>query len=261
MEILLKPNERIDDLQRNGLRIIQNPNAFRFGMDAVLLADFTRLKPRERVADMGTGTGILPLLLSQKEPSCCFDAFEIQDDMADMAARSVKLNGLEERIRVHAADMRTAYQIVGREKMHAVICNPPYGKRGGTLTSETEGVSVARHEGDCTIEDVASSCAAVLRNMGRLSIVFPAQRMLELLDALRKSRLEPKRIRMVCAHADKPPYLVMVEAMKNAKPQLLWMPPLIVYHADGSETDEIRRIYHHDDGSVCTATTESDLLK
>ena len=244
MDVLLKQDERIDDLQRNGLRIIQHPEAFRFGMDAVLLADFVRLKPRETVADMGTGTGILPLLLSQKQESCTFEAFEIQPEMAEMANRSVAMNKLQDRIRVHTCDMREAWKVVGREKMHAVVCNPPYGKRGGTLTNETEGVLVARHEKDCTIEDVTASCAAVLRNGGRVSIVFPAQRMLELCDALRKVRLEPKRIRMVCAHADKPPYLVMVEAMKNAKPQLLWMPPLIVYNADGSTTDEIKRIYH-----------------
>lgn len=244
MNPYLKEQERIDDLQRNGLRIIQHPDAFRFGMDAVLLADFARLRPRERVADMGTGTGILPLLLSQQEESCTFEAFEIQPEMADMASRSVKLNGLEKRIHVHAADMRSAYEILGRETMNAVVCNPPYGKRGGTLTNETDSLLLARHETDCTIEDVAASCAAVLKNHGRLSIVFPAQRMLELCDALRKSRLEPKRIRMVCAHVDKPPYLVMIEAMKNAKPHLLWMPPLVVYHADGSETEEIRRIYH-----------------
>jgi len=240
----LKENERIDDLQRNGLRIIQHPDTFRFGMDAVLLADFTRLRPRERVADMGTGTGILPLLLSQKEESCSFEAIELQPAMADMARRSVGLNRLEERIHIHCTDMRDAWQILGREQMHAVVCNPPYGKKGGVLTSETETVLLSRHETDCTIEDVAASCSAVLRNHGRLSIVFPAQRMLELCDALRAKRLEPKRIRMVCAHAHDAPYLVMVEAMKNAKPQLLWMPPLIVYHADGSETDEIRRIYH-----------------
>ena len=246
MSEYLKPNERIDDLQRNGLRIIQNPEAFRFGMDAVLLADFMRLRPREQVADMGTGTGILPLLLSQKELTCTFEAFEIQPDMAEMAERSVALNGLSDRIHIHAVDMRNAWKMIGREKMHAVVCNPPYGKRGGTLTSETESVSLARHEADCTIEAVCASCAAVLRNGGRLCIVFPAQRMLELCDALRKCRLEPKRIRMVCAHVDKAPYLVMVEAMKNAKPQLLWMPPLVVYHADGSETEEIKRIYHHD---------------
>lgn len=244
MDEILKSNERIDDLQYNGLKIIQHPDAFRFGMDAVLLADFVRLKPREQVADMGTGTGILPLLLSQKQVSCTFNAFEIQPEMADMASRSIKLNELENRIKVFHADMRDAWKHVGREKMHAVVCNPPYGKRGGTLTNDAEGVLLARHETDCTIEDVAASCSAVLRNSGRLSIVFPAQRMLELCDALRKARLEPKRIRMVCAHADKAPYLVMIEAMKNARPQLLWMPPLIVYHADGTPTDEIKRIYH-----------------
>ena len=240
----IKGNERVDDLQRNGLRILQRPDAFRFGMDAVLLADFARLRPRERVADMGTGTGILPLLLSQQEESCTFEAFEWQPEMADMASRSVRLNGLEDRIRIHAADMRKAYEIIGRQTMNAAVCNPPYGKRGGTLTNEAATVLLARHETDCTIEDVTASCAAVLKNHGRLSIVFPAQRMLELCDALRKSRLEPKRIRMVCAHVDKPPYLVMIEAMKNAKPQLLWMPPLVVYNADGSETEEIKRIYH-----------------
>ena len=244
MDEILKSNERIDDLQYNGLKIIQHPDAFRFGMDAVLLADFVRLKPREQVADMGTGTGILPLLLSQKQESCTFNAFEIQPEMADMASRSIKLNELENRIKVFHADMRDAWKHVGREKMHAVVCNPPYGKRGGTLTNDAEGVLLARHETDCTIEDVTVSCSAVLRNSGRLSIVFPAQRMLELCDALRKARLEPKRIRMVCAHADKAPYLVMIEAMKNARPQLLWMPPLIVYHADGTPTDEIKRIYH-----------------
>ena len=244
MSELLKENERIDDLQRNGLRIIQSPDAFRFGMDAVLLADFTRLRPRERVADMGTGTGILSLLLSQKEESCTFEAVELQPEMADMASRSVQMNHLEDRIHVHNMDMRNAWETLGREQLHAVVCNPPYGKRGSVLTSETQTVLLSRHETDCTIEDVAASCAAVLRNHGRLSIMFPAQRMLELCDALRQKRLEPKRIRMVCAHVDDPPYMVMVEAMKNAKPQLLWMPPLVVYHSDGTETDEIRRIYH-----------------
>ena len=242
--ILLKTQERVDDLQLNGLRIIQNTQAFRFGMDAVLLADFTRLRPRDRVADMGTGTAILPLLLSQKEKSCSFEAFEIQPDMADMAARSVGLNSLEGRIRVHAQDMRTAFETIGYQSMDAVVCNPPYGKSGATLESETPSVQIARHEQDCTIEDVAHSCAAVLKNHGRLNIVFPAQRMLELCDALRKYRLEPKRIRMVCAKVEKPPYLVLIEAMKNARPQLLWQPPLVVYHADGTETDEIKRIYH-----------------
>jgi len=214
------------------------------GTDGVLLGAWARVEHCRRILDMGTGTGILALLLSQKQSDCVIEAFEIQEQMAEMASRSVALNGLQERIIVHAADMRRAHEIIGREKLHAVVCNPPYGKKGGTLTSETEGISLARHEADCTIEDITAACAAVLKNHGRLSVVFPAQRLLELCDAMRKARLEPKRIRMVCAHADDPPYLVMVEAMKNAKPSLLWMPPLIVYHADGTETEEIAKIYH-----------------
>lgn len=244
METLIGPNERVDDLQRNGLQIIQNTNAFRFGMDAVLLADFARLRPRDKVADMGTGTGILPLLLSQKEPEAVFEAFEIQPEIADMADRSVRLNGLEQRIRVHVADMREAAEQIGRESMDTVVCNPPYGKRGGTLVSESESVLIARHETDCSIQGVACACAAVLRNHGRLSIVFPAQRMLELCDALREKRLEPKRARMVCAKADRAPYLLLLEAVKNARPSLLWLPPLVVYDSDGKETEEIARIYH-----------------
>ena len=243
-EPLVKPHERVDDLQRNGLRIIQNPSAFRFGMDAVLLADFTRLKPRDRVADMGTGTGILPLLLSQNEPTATFDAIELQPDMADMAMRSVRLNGLEGRILVWNADMRNAWTILGRASVHAVVCNPPYGKQGGAIGSENEGMRLSRHETDLTIREVASSCAAILRNHGRLSVAFPAARFLELCDALRESRLEPKRVRMVCGKAHKPPYLALVEAMKNARPGLLWLPPLVVYEADGRVTAETLRIYH-----------------
>lgn len=244
MEELVKPGERVDDLQRDGLRIIQNPDAFCFGMDAVLLADFSRLRPRDQVADMGTGTGILPLLMSHNQATATFHAIEIQHDMADMARRSVRMNGLDERIHVYNADLRDASELLGRESMDTVVCNPPYGKRGGTLACETSAHQIARHETECDIKDVVRACAAVLRNHGRFSMVFPAQRMLELCDVLRTKRLEPKRIRMVCAKADRAPYLVLVEAVKNARPALLWLPPLIVYHPDGRETEEIDRIYH-----------------
>lgn len=210
-ENLLKPGERLDDLQRNGLHIIQHPRAFRFGMDAVLLADFTRLRPRERVADMGTGHRHFAAAAQPETAGRPFEQFEIQPEMRDMARRSVALNGLEERIRVHAADMRAAYELIGRESMHAAVCNPPYGKRGGTLTNEAAPLLLARHETDCTIQDVTAACAAVLRTHGRLSMVFPAARLLELLDAMRQSRLEPKRIRMVCARVDRAPYLALVE--------------------------------------------------
>ena len=246
-EALVHPQERIDDLERNGLRMIQDPRAFRFGMDAVLLADFTAVKPRETVVDLGTGTGILPVLLSQKQETACFHAFEIQADMADMAARTMRLNGLEERIFVHAADMREAPALMGNGKADAVVCNPPYGKQGNTLLNAELPYALARHEASITIREMAGVAAALLRNRGRLSTVFPAPRMLELCDALRGVRLEPKRIRMICAKADRAPYLCLVEAMKNVKPALHWLPPLVVYYADGVESEEIRRIYHRSD--------------
>lgn len=241
---LVKPGERVDDLQLDGLRIIQNPQAFRFGMDAVLLSSFARLRKHDRVADLGTGTGILPLLLSHAEPTATFEAVEIQPDMADMAVRSVRLNGLESRIHVHALDMRDAWQTLGRASMGTVVCNPPYGKLHSTLLSENEAQLISRHETDCSIADVALAASMLLRDKGRLAIVFPAQRLLELCDALRAQELEPKRVRMVCAKADKPPYLVLLEAVKKARPALLWHAPLVVYHADGSLTDELRAIYH-----------------
>lgn len=246
MNELVKDHERVDDLQRNGLLIIQNPAAFRFGMDAVLLADFASIRPGDQVADMGTGTGILPVLLSQKDASARFHAFEIQEDMAEMAGRTMRLNGLEQRITVYAMDMRKAAEAIGVESMDAVVCNPPYGKEGSALPSETRALHLARHESGISLGEIVEACARVLRNHGRLSMVFPAARMLELCDALRSKRLEPKRIRMVCAKADRAPYLVLVEAMKNARPALAWLAPLVVYHPDGSETQELKRIYHKD---------------
>lgn len=243
---VLKPGERVDDLQRNGLTIIQNPSAFRFGMDAVLLADFSRPRKRDRIADLGTGTGILPLLMSQNEPTACFEAIELQAYMADMAARSVLMNGLNERIRVHCADLRCAHETLGRGQMDGVVCNPPYGKMNGTLKSETEARLLSCHETDCGIADIAHAASTLLRDKGRLWLVFPAPRLLELCDVLRAEELEPKRLRMVCAKADRAPYLALVEAVKKARPALLWLPPLIVYNSDGSPTDELRRIYHEE---------------
>ena len=240
---LLREDERLDDLQNNGLRILQKPRGFRFGMDAVLLSHFTRLRPRDRVADMGTGTGVLPLLMSQAEPTAQFFAFEWQPDMADMARRSVTINHLDDRIAVYAEDFRGAANTLGAESMDAVVCNPPYGKRGSAIVSQTGERLLACHETECELCDILKACAAVLKNHGRLWICFPAARALELTDGLRAYRLEPKQIRMVCAKAGKPPYLLLVEAVKNARPALHWLPPLIVYHEDGTETDELRAIY------------------
>ncbi len=243
-EVFARDGEQWDDLQNNGLKILQKKAGFRFGMDSVLLADFTRVKPGENIADFGTGSGILPLLLSQKEKSAIFHAFEWQTEIADMASRSVRFNGLDNRIFLYDEDIRSAERILGKASVQAIVCNPPYGKKDTIIPSQTENKRLSKHETDCEIGQWLASAAAILKNQGRITLVFPAPRMLELLDSMRQYRLEPKRLRMVCGKADKAPYLLLVEGMKNARPMLHWLAPLIVHHADGSETEEIRKIYN-----------------
>lgn len=235
--------ERLDDLQRGGLRILQKTGGFRFGTDAVLLADFAGVRGRDRVVDLGTGTGILPLLLAARAPSASFAAIEIQPEMADMAARSVALNGLAGRIDVLEADLREAPALLGYGRADLVVCNPPYGRQGATLTNPDPSRAVARHEIGCTLADVMESAARLLRNGGRLAMVFPAPRLLELLDAQRGARIEPKRVRLVHQSVNDPPKLALVEGVKQARPALHWLPPLILCDRQGEYTAEARRIY------------------
>ena len=243
MEQWLRDDERIDDLQRDGLRIIQRMDGFRFGTDAVLLADFACVKKGEHVADMGTGTGVLPLLLSARAKDATFDAFEIQTDVADMAARSVRLNALEARIRVHHADCRDAAGIIGHERCHLVVSNPPYTKGGAGLVSPEQTRALSRSDSDCPIEEWIAACGRLLKNGGRLCCVFPAPRFLELCDAMRAARIEPKRVRFVVARENAAPKLVLVEGLKGGRPALHVQPMLITHDAHGNFTPEMRRIY------------------
>ena len=247
MEEGLRAGEHIDDLQRNGLRIIQRTDGFRFGTDAVLLADFAGVKKGEHVADMGTGTGVLPLLLSARAQDTTFDAFEIQQDVADMASRSVRLNGLETRIRIHHADCREAAGIIGHERCHLVVSNPPYTKGGAGLVSPEQTRALSRSDSDCTIEEWIAACGRLLKNGGRLCCVFPAPRFLELCDAMRCARIEPKRVRFVVARENAAPKLVLVEGLKGGRPALHVQPMLITHDAQGNFTQEMRRIYGETD--------------
>lgn len=239
----LKENERIDDLQRGGLRVIQRLDGFRFGTDAVLLSAFASARRRDRVCDLGTGTGVIPLLIYGREPTVTADAVELQPDMAEMAARSMALNGLEKVIRVHRGDLREIRNLLPHDAYDLVTCNPPYGKAGGTLLNPDESKRLARHEETCGVADMARAAAWLLRSGGRLCCVFPAARLLELADALRACRLEPKRLRLVHSRADKQAHLCLMEAMLDAHPALRVEPPLIIWQADGRYTEEMDRIY------------------
>lgn len=242
-EELIREGERLDDLQRGGLRILQRPEGFRFGTDAVLLADFAGVKKDERVADMGTGTGVLPLLLSARAEGTTFDAFEIQADVADMAARSVLINGLEQRIHIHHADCREAAKVIGHERCQLVVSNPPYTRGGAGLVSPEATRAISRSDSDCSLEEWIAACGRVLKNGGRLCCVFPAPRFLELCDAMRAARIEPKRVRFVVARESAAPKLVLTEGLKGGRPGLHVQPMLITHDDQGNFTQEMCRIY------------------
>ena len=247
MSVELRPGERLDDLQTGGLRLIQKPGTFCFGTDSVLLADFAAPRRGERAADLGCGNGAVALLMAGHRPDVTVEAVELQPEMADMAWRSVRLNGLEDRVRVHCVDMRQAWREIGRERCSLAVCNPPYGERGGTLTSAAEAERIARHEGDLSPEGVAASAAAILKYGGRFCAVYPARRAFELMSAMQGKNLTPKRIRSVHATARRAPKLVLLEGVKGGGSGLMWLAPLILYNEDGSPSAEWRRIYQKEE--------------
>lgn len=243
MEVSLKENERIDDLQRDGYRIIQNPAKFCFGMDAVLLSGFARVKEGEHVLDLGTGTGIIPLLLSAKTKALHLTGLEIQEESADMAARSVRLNGLEEKIDIVQGDIKEAGAIFGAASFDVVTCNPPYmiGQHG--LQNPDAPKAIARHEVLCTLEDVVSQAAKVLKPGGNFFLVHRPFRLAEIITTLTKYRLEPKRMQLVYPFIDKEPNMVLIEANRGGKPRMTVEKPLIVYKEPGVYMPEIYEIY------------------
>ncbi len=243
MEIELKTGERLDELQRNGYRIIQDPGRFCFGMDAVLLAGFSRVKPGERVLDMGTGTGIIPILLEARTKGESFTGLEIQPESADMARRSVLLNGIEKRVQIVTGDLKNAAGLFGAASFQVVTCNPPYMTDRHGLKNPEEPKAIARHEVLCTLEDVISQAAKVLAPGGRFYMVHRPFRLAEIMTGLCSHGLEPKRMRLVYPFADREPNMVLIEALKGGKSRITVEKPLIIYREPGIYMDEIYEIY------------------
>ena len=241
--IELKDNERIDDLQRNGYKIIQNEKKFCFGMDAVLLSGFAQVRQGEVLLDIGTGTGIIPILLEAKSAGEHFTGLEIQEESADMAIRSVKLNGLADKIDIICGDINDAPALFKPSTFDVVTTNPPYmiGKHG--LTGNNREKAIARHEIYCTLEDIARETASLLKDKGRFYMVHRPFRLVEIFEVLTKYRLEPKRLKLVYPFADKEPNMVLIEALKGGNRRLTIEKPLIVYKEPGVYTDEIYDIY------------------
>ncbi len=243
MTINLKENERLDELQRNGYRIIQNPKKFCFGMDAVLLSGFAKARAGDRVLDLGTGTGIIPILLEAKTEAAHLVGLEIQEESADMARRSVELNRLQDKIRIVQGDIKEAGTLFGAASFDVVTCNPPYmiGQHG--LKNPEAPKAIARHEILCTLEDVVSQAAKVLKPGGNFYLVHRPFRLAEIMVVLQKYRLEPKRMRLVYPFADKEPNMVLLEANRGGRPRMTVEKPLIIYGEKGVYMPEIYEIY------------------
>lgn len=243
MEIPLKEGERVDDLQRSGYRIIQKADGFCFGMDAVLLSGFARAKKGALVLDLGTGTGIIPLLMRAKTEAAKYKALEILPEMAEMAARSVALNGLQETIKIVEGDICRASSLFGFDVFDVVTSNPPYMPAGRGLVNPDRQKAAARHEVFCTFEDVAREAAKTLKPGGHFYLVHRPARLSEFFETLRRYGLEPKRMQFVHPYKDKEANMVLIEAVLDGKPYLRLEPPIVVYREPGQYTDEIYEIY------------------
>ena len=236
-------NERIDDLQRNNYKIIQDPERFCFGMDAVLLSGFAKAKEGDRVIDLGTGTGIIPILMEAKTGASDLIGLEIQPESADMAQRSVELNHLESKIRIVTGDIKEASSLFGAATFDVVTSNPPYMTEHHGITNEKSPKAIARHELLCTLEDVISQAARLLRPGGSFYMVHRPFRLVDIMVLMREYHLEPKRMKLVYPYIDKEPNMVLIEGLRGGRPRLTVEKPLIVYKEPGVYTDEIYDIY------------------
>ena len=239
---LVKDNERIDDLQ-NGYYVIQDPDKFCFGMDAVLLSGFAKVKKGETALDLGTGTGIIPILLKTKTNGKHFTGLEIQKECVDMAGRSVRYNHLEDDVEIVQGDIKEAADIFGAASFDVVTSNPPYmiGQHG--LRNPDMPKAIARHEVLCNLEDVVSQTAKLLRPGGRCYFVHRPFRLVEILSTMSRYKVEPKRMQLVYPYVDKEPNMVLIEGMRDGKSRITVEKPLIVYQSPGVYMPEIYDIY------------------
>ena len=247
-QIRIMPDERVDDLQIRDYRILQKTDGFCFGMDAVLLSDYARVKKGARVMDLCSGTGIIPILLEAKYPLSFVEGLEYQERYVEMAHRSILMNGQENRVSMKQGDVKEVRETYPQDSFDYVTCNPPYMTGSHGLTNEDFGKAIARHEILCSLEDVVRASAWLLKQGGHLLMVHRPFRLAEIFYTLKQYRLEPKRMRLVYPYVDKEPNMVLIDAAKGGRQRITVDPPLIVYHKDGSYTEEIYRIYGMDQG-------------
>lgn len=240
---MLKGNERIDDLERNGYKIIQDPEKFCFGIDAVLLSGFAAVKKGGRCMDLGTGTGIIPILMKAKTQGAYFAGVELQSESVDMARRSVMLNHLEDCVDILEGDIKTIAEVLPRASFDTVTSNPPYMINEHGLKNPDSPKAIARHEVCCTLSDVVGAAAALLKPGGHFYMVHRPFRLAEIINIMHEKRLEPKRMQLVYPYVDKEPNMVLIEGVRGGKSRMTVEKPLIVYKEPGQYTQDILDIY------------------
>lgn len=243
MQNELNENERIDDLQCKGYRLIQNTACFCFGMDAVLLSSFANAGSKDKVLDMCTGNGVIPILMRGKTECTSYMGIEVQDVSFDLACRNVVLNGLETDIRMIHGNIKDYRQLLNGELFDVITCNPPYMDENHGIVNPDSAKAVARHEILCNLEDVVCAAGKSLKVKGRFYMVHRPRRLVDIFELCRKYKMEPKRIRMVHPYADKDANMVLIEAVKCGNGQLIVEKPLVVYEEDGSYTNELLKLY------------------
>ena len=240
----LKENERIDDLEYKGLKLIQNKEGFCFGVDSVLLSDYAKnIKKNSKVIDIGTGTGIISILLCEKTKLSKIYGVEIQEDVAEMASRSSKLNNLQDKFEVINKNIKDIFEVLEPHKYDVVVTNPPYKKVNTGVKSLENKQLISRHEVECTLEDIIEKSSKLLKDLGEFYMVHRAEILVDIMCLLRKYKLEPKNIRFVHSKEKEKPNLILVRAVRSAKEFLKIDKPLVIYKENGEYTDEILEIY------------------
>jgi tRNA1Val (adenine37-N6)-methyltransferase len=240
---LLHTGERIDDLDLNGLKIIQNPKWFCFGIDAVLLSTFAFIRRKDKVADLGTGNGIIPILVHGKHSPKQIVGVEIQQAVAEMATRSIKLNGLEDIITIHNGDIKNSPAELGCNQFDAVLSNPPYKKVSTGILNPTDNKAISRHEVLINLDELIMAAGKLLKDGGRLSMIHRPERLKDIIISLDKYKFSPKRIKFVHSKVHDKPAMLLIEATKGGGDFLKVEEPIYVYNDDGSYSDEILRMY------------------
>lgn len=242
--IQLKENERIDDLELKGLKIIQDENGFCFGIDAVLLSDFAKnVKKDATVLDLGTGTGIIPILLSAKSNASQIIGIEKQEEVCEMSKRSVKLNKLENKIKIVNEDILNLHKIYNKNTIDVIVTNPPYKKASTGIINEEEKKIISRHETTANLEDFIKVSSELLKDKGEFYMIHRPERLVDILTIMRKYKIEPKEMRLVYSYEDKPPKMVLIKGVKCGKAFLKLRENLYIYKENGEYTDEIYKIY------------------